>query len=108
MTRISQSHLEPEERPEKRQGLPTWQGLKPYKKPDDATVCGEWLEDDTLCQKTVRQHIDEMRAVVAKPNTLFSRPSQREMAKYELPDDEVLEQRRQMLLKQAEQIRRGA
>lgn len=87
------------------QGLPTWQGLPPYTKPKDDDPCGEWLPNGTLCLKTVREHIEEFRALCEKPNTVLSRPSQRAQQAAAPPDEAMLERRRQLLAEQARQLR---
>lgn len=74
-------------------------GFKPSK-PEDPC-------DEPGCTKTVRDHIEEFRAIVNKPETVFSRPSVREVAKVDV-DEAKLDERRMLLAQQAAQLRRQA
>src|SRR5690349_10241472 len=62
--------------------LPPWErpGFQLCKPDDPCTEPG--------CTKRVRDHIAEFRSIAAKPNTVLSRPSQREQRVWTLPDDE--------------------
>lgn len=72
---------------------PDWRRSKPE---DLCPECGDGT--------TVRDHIEQFRAIVSKPNTMLSRPSQREQPKHEV-NEELLESRRVILLEQARQLR---